>query len=282
MSQEGNPNLPTNYRSDVPAGQPMVEFQNEPKRKSSGLNFWTALVLLSLIGTLGWLAFYFGTAKLFTGAISSIGENFISENITNTFLTQNQRVASTDGNILVVANVESTEIFTRGKNFSVSGYTLPNWMQLSSTIEVPATFQYHVRLDDPWLLTTNEKECIVKAPQVRPTLPVAFDTTEIVKENKGIWSTAGNMETLEKSVTANLQTLAQSDEKIDAVREASRESIAKFVKNWLLREDHWRSDRFTQITVYFADEEVPNPEELPPTLTLDRQAEVGPAPEPLE
>ena len=38
------------------------------------------------------------------------------------------------------------------------------------------------------------------------------------------------------------------------VREPCRKAVAEFVKNWLLREEHWREDRFTSVVVIFPDE----------------------------
>jgi len=273
MSQEINPISYSTQQQQ--REQEAVKFEQPPKRKG-GLNFWTALVLLCLIGTLGWLAFYFGTAKLVTGVFTNFGEGFVTENITNTFISHHQKVSSTQGNMLVVANLESNETFTQAKVLGFrNGYKIPGTRHESS-ITVPATFQYHVQLDDPWELSTYDHVCVVKAPEVRPTLPVAFDTREVEKENKGWWSSVyggSNMQELEKSLSEKLGEIAANDEKKEAVREASRESIAEFVKNWLLQEDHWRTDRFRQIKVYFADEKVPDVEELPPTVTLESKSD---------
>jgi hypothetical protein len=48
------------------------------------------------------------------------------------------------------------------------------------------------------------------------------------------------------------------------VREACRRRVAEFVRDWLLREDHWRSDRFSAVSVAFEDE-APQVSQ-PPTL----------------
>jgi hypothetical protein len=50
------------------------------------------------------------------------------------------------------------------------------------------------------------------------------------------------------------------------VREEGRKTVAEFVRDWLLREDQWRTDRFHTIKVIFADEPAANPEQIPPTL----------------
>ena len=37
-------------------------------------------------------------------------------------------------------------------------------------------------------------------------------------------------------------------------REACRQSVAEFVKKWLVKEDRWRTDGFSAIVVVFPDE----------------------------
>ena len=56
---------------------------------------------------------------------------------------------------------------------------------------------------------------------------------------------------------------------LSMVREECRLRVAEFVRNWLIREDYWRADRFRTIRVIFADEDVGEPSSLPPTLVLN-------------
>ena len=51
-------------------------------------------------------------------------------------------------------------------------------------------------------------------------------------------------------------------------REPCRKTVAEFVKTWLLKEDHWRTDRFRTIKVIFADETNAVPEQVLPTIQL--------------
>jgi hypothetical protein len=62
------------------------------------------------------------------------------------------------------------------------------------------------------------------------------------------------LDELERSMTATLEQRASDAAHIQLVREACRQSVAEFVKKWLMREEHWRSDRFTAIVVVFSDE----------------------------
>ena len=77
---------------------------------------------------------------------------------------------------------------------------------------------------------------------------------EKVPPEKVIEDKRDKLEALERSITATLETRAMDERHLALVREASRQSVAAFVKHWLMKEDHWREDRFTSIVVVFPDE----------------------------
>jgi hypothetical protein len=56
---------------------------------------------------------------------------------------------------------------------------------------------------------------------------------------------------------------------MNLVREQCRIRVADFVRSWLLREDHWREDRFSSVIVIFADEEIEDTLIETPTIELD-------------
>jgi hypothetical protein len=62
------------------------------------------------------------------------------------------------------------------------------------------------------------------------------------------------LDELERSMTPSLEQRARDAAHLQLVREASRQSVAAFVRKWLMREGQWRSDRFTSIVVLFPDE----------------------------
>jgi hypothetical protein len=78
-------------------------------------------------------------------------------------------------------------------------------------------------------------------------------------------------------MTPELEQRAGDAMHIRLVREASRQAVAKFVKKWLMKENHWRSDRFRSIVILFADEvSFPSEQELAqyqsePTVKLGMQ-----------
>jgi hypothetical protein len=85
----------------------------------------------------------------------------------------------------------------------------------------------------------------------------------------GRFNAAEQMTELEKSVTPALSQYASDEKHLVLVRELCRKTVAEFVQAWLLKEDHWRTDRFHTIKVIFADETPANPEQVAPTIRLD-------------
>ena len=76
------------------------------------------------------------------------------------------------------------------------------------------------------------------------------------------------MAELERSITPRLTRLAGDPRRLALVREECRKTVAEFVRDWLLREDHWRQDRFSSIKVVFADEPDAKPELAPAAILL--------------
>jgi len=147
-------------------------------------------------------------------------------------------------------------------------------------IRVPVSFRYHLRLSDPWRLAARDQVCLVLAPRIRPSLPPAIHTAEMERRAESGWARFDKndqLDELERSMTPTLEQRARDPAHVQLVREACRQSVAAFVKKWLLREGQWRSDRFTSIVVVFPDEaSVSADQELlqlrrEPTLKLDQK-----------
>jgi len=203
-----------------------------------------------------------------TDDVAGIAERFRTGTITTTFLADVPRLVEGEGLKLEVAAYEATEIFTRTDERSVMWELVPLGTA-TAEIRVPVTYRYHVRLDEEWRLEVDDHTCRVFAPPIRATLPPAIHTDRMVKtlETSGVrWDGEDVMTELEQYLTPRLSARAQSPERIDLVRETCRRRVAEFVRGWLLREDHWRPDRFRAVTVVFADE---TPESAAPTLVLE-------------
>jgi hypothetical protein len=99
---------------------------------------------------------------------------------------------------------------------------------------------------------------------------VAFYSKAMESELKGYWVARYHQELsldeLRKGLTGKLEERARSQENIDSVRDAARQSVAMFIKNWIAED---RTQGITQIKVLFPDEEQKDTEALPVTLELN-------------
>ena len=201
----------------------------------------------------------------------SMARGFFGGNITEAFVSSIPEIQTAEGGRLELASAEITETFTRSDERRIL------WDQFSlgttvSEIKVPVTYRYHLRLADPWRLEVSGGTCVVYAPQIRPTQPPAIHTDGMEKRSAESWlrfDAHEQLEALEKTITPQLIARARDEQHLTLVRETSRQAVAEFVRRWLLREDHWRPDRFHAVTVVFPDDEPSDTEALDITIELD-------------
>ena len=206
---------------------------------------------------------------------------FHESNIQETFQSTAFTARGNEGGILEVATATTNETFKRSSEYSLFDHTLPLGTTISE-IQLPATYRYHIDLNAPWEIRSQGNKCIVVAPKIAPTLPVAFDTGEMKTKTAsgwGRWDKHKNLKTLERSLTGKLAKNAVLAENIDKVRDEARRSIAKFIQAWLLKHQHWDENRFSEIIVIFPDEVNKNLPLPPATLQL-QQATITPSPKP--
>lgn len=225
-------------------------------------------------------AFYRTVEKTGSAAASAVStaaeaamhaaEKFQKGTITTTFTAAIPSMSHTRGGILELASVNNTETFSR----SDSKNTLWDWVYLGTTvteIKVPVTYRYHLLLSDPWKLDVMGNVCIVYCPTFRPSLPPAIHTDRMEKRAERGWARLNaneQMAELEKTITPTLNKYASNALHMNLVREECRKTVAEFVRDWLLKEDQWRTDRFHTIKVIFADENTANVELAPPVIQL--------------
>ena len=140
-----------------------------------------------------------------------------------------------------------------------------------SEISIPVTYRFHLHLRDRWQLDVVGNTCVVRAPAIRPSLPPAIHTEGMQKRSDAGWArfdAREQMAELEHTLTPRLTRHAGDPRRLALVREECRKTVAEFVRDWLLREDHWRHDRFSSIKVVFADEPNAKPELAPPVISL--------------
>src|SRR2546426_1225050 len=200
----------------------------------------------------------------------AIAKKFLSGTITKTFVAASPEISSTGAGSLELATSDQTETFRAEDEKSIFWDKLYLGKTISE-IRVPVTYRYHLRMADPWQLDVSGQTCIVIAPSVRSSLPPAIHTGKMEKKSETGWgrfNASEQMTGLEKSITPTLSQYASEEKHLALVRDQCRKTVAEFVKTWLLKEDHWRTDRFHTIKVIFADETNAVPDRVSPTIEL--------------
>src|SRR5262245_32434074 len=177
-------------RPDAPESTPSPE-GGHPRRTGLLAQLRWPLVVLGL-GILGFLAVERAcrTAREapeaalrgVTQAVGDIAERFRNGRITTTFVAALPRLEP-GGTRLELASFEATETLTRSDARSVFFDLVPLGTNVTE-IRVPATYRYHLRLDDPWRLEVRGQVCLVRAPRIRPTLPPAIHTERMEKRSE--------------------------------------------------------------------------------------------------
>jgi hypothetical protein len=210
------------------------------------------VVVLALIGAVVFLKLAKGTRD----SMSELARNFKTGHITTTFLEDIPVITSTHGDVLELATSRSTETFKRED----AANSLWDRVYIGTTtaeIRVPVTFRYHIVLSDPWRLAAKGNVCFVSAPPIRPSLPPAIDTSAMEKRAQNGWARFDKdqqLDQLEKDMSGMLNRRAKDATHLNIVREQCRQSVAEFVKNWLIQRAQW-TNTFDAIVVIFPDEQ---------------------------
>ena len=179
-------------------------------------------------------------------------------------VTDQHVVMRTSGGLLEVSTIKASEQFDVSKDHTFLGIPLGN---TATHIRVPVVYRYHIELAPDWRILLRDKTFIVVAPPVKPSLPVAMDTTRLETRSSGAWSFftgKTQLVELEKSITPSLATKAASPVYIQLQREAARKTTAEFVAKWLITQERWKSASAFPIHVFFADEPIQALGNMPP------------------
>lgn len=185
-----------------------------------------------------------------------LAEQLQKKSITDVFRENVKRIASTNGDVLELATLETEETVTRfdSKTF----FDVVYLGTTESEIRTMVVFRYHLKLSEDWSLNVKDGRCVVIAPAIRPSLPPAIRTDTMEKKSEAGWlrfNAAANLSELEKGLTALLEKRAATPGKIRSVREAARLSVAKFVQAWVLKEQKdLEQGGIREIVVVFPDE----------------------------
>jgi hypothetical protein len=250
-----------------------------PPAKGSAFLRWIPWIILALTPLLAVALVLRACRQTTVDSIREIGkqigdnvEKFKRGTITTTFVAEIPTIFHTPGGDLEIAMHTATETLRQSDNRTYdfrffefdAGTTV-------AEIKVPVVYRYHIRLHDTWRVDVFSNICIVYAPPIRPTLPPAIDTDRMIKEVKEPLTRFNGRElldSLEKSITPTLQRYAADEKHLAVVREECRKTVAEFIRDWLLRENQWRDDRFHSIKIVFEDEK--NSNLIAPTLELKK------------
>lgn len=204
-----------------------------------------------------------------------LAEHFQKQTISESFRENVKRILSTNGDVLELATMETEETVTRFDSKTV--FDIVYLGTTESEIRTMVVYRYHLKLSDDWQIEVKDGRCVVIAPQIRPSLPPAIRTETMEKKSAAGWlrfNAAENLADLEKGLTGVLERRAAVPGKINYIREASRQSVAKFVQAWVLKEHpQSETDAIREIVVIFPDEpaakDTAKAMQQPPTLKIE-------------
>lgn len=220
---------------------------------------WKGVVIICLafIASFTGLAFYMGKSmKDMIGNPAELIRSFFQGKVTVTASNILLEIGRTHGDLLEVASPTKTmEVFTQ------SDSRMAAWgkIYLGTTvteIKVPATYRFTVKLSDMKDARLEGNVLVITAPEIKPSLPVAFDTGGIEKKSDSGWARFNSAEQLadhEKNLTASLATRATHQ--VGVVREVARKDIEQFVQKWIVDNNPAYRDQIHAIKVVFPNED---------------------------
>ena len=195
-------------------------------------------------------------------AAEQAAKNFKTGTITERFIASVPEMEKTAGENMEVAVLHATETFTKNDSLKVFWETLDLGMT-TTRVTVPVTYRYHIHLNDAWSLEEKERVCIVRAPAIRATLPPAIHTDAMNVETSAGWARWNGSEQLAevvKTITPRVSELAENKARSDfAVRQAARQKVGEFVRDWILKDQKGREELNAVVVVF--------PDDLPETMT---------------
>ncbi|MDB5873582.1 MAG: hypothetical protein JWQ07_3024 [Ramlibacter sp.] len=203
-----------------------------------------ALLLACAVGLSGWLIY-----ERFVGSWSATETSVAASGI--------PVVMRSAGGLLEIATVTVYERFKRTDTKEFWGIPLGTTV---SIIQVPVTYRYHIEMAKEWPILINGKTAVVRAAEVKPSLPAAIDTAKMEKYSQNGWARFNkdeNLELLERSISPELQTRANNAAIRQLAVDAGRQTVREFVTSWLLKEQGWKRDPEFKVVVLFPGEQQP-------------------------
>jgi hypothetical protein len=166
-------------------------------------------------------------------------------------------VMHTSGGRLEVATVTATEAFKLdAPPKSLFGVDLG---QTVSNVQAKVVYRYHIEMAKEWPIKVHGTTAIVEAAEIKPTLPVAFDTATMEKQTKSGWARFDkhdNLDELERRLSPQLEERAYGYKGL--ALESARKSVGDFVRTWLMKQQLSQPGVAYQVQVVFPGEPSPS------------------------
>jgi hypothetical protein len=201
-----------------------------------------AVIAAAAVAAAGWMAYdkFLGHSSVTETSVAASGVPVVMRSA---------------GGLLEIATVTVYERFKRTDTKEFWGIPLGTTV---SIIQVPAIYRYHIELAKEWPIQIDGKTAVVRAGEVKPSLPAAIDTTRMEKYTQSGWARFNkddNLDLLQRSITPQLQTRANIPEIRQLAIDAGRNTVREFVTTWLLKEQGWRRDPAFKVIVLFPGEQ---------------------------
>lgn len=172
-------------------------------------------------------------------------------------------VMPTPGGRLEISTVTVHERFTQENVKKLLGVELHVLGKTVTHLQLKTVYRYHIEMAKQWPVERRGERWIVRAGEVRPTLPVGFDTRELEHFTKEGWARFDRQENLVellRGMSGELEKRAQSPQYTQLAKEAGRKTVAGFVREWLLQSKNVRDADKAKVVVLFPGEEPRNEE----------------------
>jgi len=201
-----------------------------------------AVLLAGAVALVGWVTYdrFFARWSVIDGSVVASGIPVVMRS---------------PGGLLEIATVTVYERFKRSDTREFWGIPLGTTV---SIIQVPVTYRYHIEMAREGPIHINGKTAVVRAGDVKPSLPAAIDTARMEKYTQNGWARFNkeeNLETLERSMTPELAIRANNPAIRQLAIDAGWQTVREFVTNWLLKEQGWKRDADSKVIVLFPGEQ---------------------------
>jgi hypothetical protein len=162
-------------------------------------------------------------------------------------------VMHTSGGRLEVATVTATEAF----KFSAPAKTFLgiDLGETVSQIQAKVVYRFHIEMAKEWPVRFQGNTAIIEAGEIKPTLPVAFDTSTLQKQTSSGWGRFDkhtNLLELEKRMSPELERRSFGYKALALPH--ARRSVADYSRTWLAKDPAWKALNVTEIKVVFPGE----------------------------